>query len=191
MRLLTGLSMLALLAMAAPSFAQETPAPAAPPAAEAPAAPAAAEPAPPAAAAPAAPVAKTPAPEGVSDEIDKTLWCGHAFTEVSAQAKAGGDENTANQMGPLGAQLIDKGSADLKTGGIEETRITEIKTAYVEQVTKELQGTGENAKFTFQDCVALVQSDLPPPAAEPATPATPAEPATPAAPAEPAAPAKP
>lgn len=166
MRLLTGLSMLALIAMAAPTMAQDTPAPATPPATEAPASPST----PPAA----APAPKTAAPEGVSDEIDKMLWCGHAFSEVSAQAKASGDENTASQMGPLGAQLIDQGSSALTEGGIDATRLAEIKVAYAQQINSELQGAGANAKFTFQDCVALVQ-----PAAEPATPAAPAAPAKP------------
>jgi hypothetical protein len=174
MRLLTSLSMLALIAMAAPTMAQDTPAPATQaPATEAPVAP----PAPPAA----APAPKTAAPEGVSDEIDKMLWCGHAFSEVSAQAKAGGDQNTANQMGPLGVQLIDRGSAELTKGGTDANRLAEIKVAYAKQINNELQGAGANAKFTFQDCISLVQ-----PQAAPATPAAPAEPAAP-----PAAPAKP
>ena len=185
MRLLTGLSLLAMLAVTAPTFAQETPAPAAP-AAEAPAAPAA--PAPEAPAAPAAPVAKTPAPEGVSEALDKTLWCGHAFTEVSAQAKAGGDENTANQMAPLGIKLIDEGSAALTSSGIDEARLAEIKVAYAQQINKELQGNGADAKFSFGDCIALVQPEAAP---APAAPAAPAEPAAPAAPAAPAEPAKP
>jgi hypothetical protein len=168
MRLLTSLSMLAFVAMAAPTMAQDTPAPAtqAPPATEAPASPST-----PAAAAPAK---KTAAPEGVSDEIDKMLWCGHAFSEVSAQAKAGGDQNTADQMGPLGAQLIEQGSTALTEGGIDANRLAEIKVAYAQQINTELQGTGANAKFNFQECIALVQ----PPTA-PATPATPAEPAKP------------
>ncbi|HEY4199444.1 MAG TPA: hypothetical protein VGM83_02695 [Devosiaceae bacterium] len=143
MRLTSALaSAIALCLLAAPALAQ---APAAPttPAAPAPAV----EPAPKA--------PKAPNPEGVSDEADKALWCGHAFTFVSAQAKAAGDEASATAMSKNGADLIDKGSK-LLTDFTPE-KLTALKADYSTRIQTELAGDGSNARFSYNDCVALTQ----------------------------------
>lgn len=152
MRILTGLTIAALLATAAPAFAQATTETPAAPAAEAPAAPAAEAPA---AAPAAAPKAPTPAPEGVSDEADKLLWCGNALSFASGFAKEAGDEDGAKAMLDNGSKLIDKGAALLTD--LTPEKVEAAKAAYVEQIKTELAGTGENAKFTYEDCMTLVQ----------------------------------
>lgn len=158
MRILTGLAMAALLASAVPAFAQaatETPAPAT----EAPAAPAAPAPAQDAAPAPEAPAAapfvRAAVPEGVSEEADKLLWCGHAMSLASTFAKTSGDEEGSKMLLENGGKLIEKGSALLTD--LAPEKLDAAKAAYVEQVKVELAGTGENAKFAYQDCMALVQ----------------------------------
>lgn len=207
MRLLPGLSVLALLAMTGPLLAQnntttppanattEAPAntPAAPPAnntmvPEAPAnntmapeAPAnnAAAPEAPAnnSAAPtngATPPANTTAaaPEGVSPEADKLLWCGQAFTYVSAQATAMGDSEMATQLTNLGADLTAQGSALQTQTGFTQEQLDSAIAAYQAQIAVELQGDGSGAKYTYDECVAL-----PPTGAAQQTPANQTAPA--------------
>jgi len=157
MRILSALPALAFLALATPAWAQDAPAPDAQTGTEAPSteAPAGEAPAGSEEAAPAR--STTPAPEGVSEDVDKVLWCGHAFSEVSEQAKAAGDDATATQMGTAGTALIERGSTSLTEAGITPERLAEIKTAYGAQIDTELQGSGASAKFSFQDCVALAQ----------------------------------
>jgi len=145
MRILTGLTIAALLATAAPAFAQATTETPAAPAAEAPATAAPAE----------TPKAPAPAPEGVSEEADKLLWCGHALSFASAFAKEAGDEDGAKTMLDNGGKLIDKGAALLTDMAPEKLDAT--KTTYAEQIKVELAGTGEGAKFTYEDCMTLVQ----------------------------------
>jgi len=142
MRILTGLSIAALLATAAPAFAQA--------ATETPAAPA---PEAPAAAAPAVPA--TPVPEGVTPEADKLLWCGHALNFASGFAKEAGDEDGAKTMLENGGKLIEQGSTLLKD--LAPEKLEAAKSVYVEQIKLELAGTGENAKFTYDECMTLVQ----------------------------------
>jgi len=140
MRILTGLTLAALLATAVPAFAQA--------ATETPAAPAAEAPA-------AAPKAPAPAPEGGSDEADKFLWCGHALNFASNFAKEGGDEDAAKAMLENGGKLIEKGAAMLPD--LAPEKLEAAKAAYVEQIKVELEGSGENAKFTYDECMTLVQ----------------------------------
>ena len=129
MRILTGLTIAALLATAAPAFAQATTETPAAPAAEAPAAQAPADAAP-----AAAPKAPTPAPEGVSDEADKLLWCGNALSFASGFAKEAGDEESATAMLDNGGKLIDKGVALLTD--VAPDRIDAIKAAAYEEMSR-------------------------------------------------------
>lgn len=142
MKILKGLPLIAAMATlalaAAPALAQD----AAAPAAEAPAA-----------AAPA--VAPTPTPEGVTPEADKLLWCGHALSQASNFAKEQGDEEAAKTLLDNGGKLIEKGSTLLADLGAE--KLDAAKAVYAEQVKTELAGTGENAKFSYEDCMTLVQ----------------------------------
>jgi len=136
MRILTGLPLLALLALAQPAMAQE----AASPTPEAPAA--------------AAPVTPAPTPDGVTPEADKILWCGYALSFASNLAKAQGDEEGAKTLLDNGGKLIEKGSELLKD--LAPEKLEAAKGVYVEQIKIELAGTGENAKFTYDDCMTLV-----------------------------------
>lgn len=99
----------------------------------------------------------TPAPEGVSDEIDRQLWCGHAFSFVAKQAEAAGDAGAATQMTELGTVLIDRGSKGLTDTGFTPERLEATKAAYVTQIGTELSGDGSAAKFSYQDCATLAQ----------------------------------
>lgn len=145
MRLLPSLAAVALLTMTIPAMAAgDTPAAGATDAAPtmestAPAAPRAAN------------------PEGVTDEADQNLWCGHAFSNVSEQIKAGGDTAGATEMLNRGNVLIERGAALLTAAGFDEARVASTKTGYVDQVGTELAGDGSTARYTYEECVGLPQ----------------------------------
>jgi hypothetical protein len=152
MRLIASLPIAVFIALSSSVMAQDTtpaPAPApTPPAAAAPSAPAPAT---------HAPAPKAPAPTGVSDEADKLLWCGQAFTEAGGQVKAGGDSTNGTAMIGYGAQLLDKGAAALTTAGFAADKVATTKTDYAAQVSKEFTGGAAATRFTFEECKALVQ----------------------------------
>src|SRR3712207_5192290 len=76
----------------------------------------------------------TRAPEGVSSEVDRQLWCGHAFSFVAGQAKAQGDEGAAAQMTEISNTLIERGTKSLTEAGFTPERLEETKAAYVTQI---------------------------------------------------------
>ncbi|MBI4923915.1 MAG: hypothetical protein HY834_19450 [Devosia nanyangense] len=102
----------------------------------------------------------------VSDDVTKALWCGTALTIAFSNAPP---DATPEQLAEAkiyidgGNVLIDQsGQAHLDAGFTAE-QLTTIKADLVTEITPIVTGEGDpsTAKFTFEDCVAL----LPAPAA--------------------------
>jgi hypothetical protein len=153
MHLISTVSLLAVLALAVPAFADEA-APAAPSGQ-----PAASTPAP----APEAPKTRTPNPAGVSDAADKTLWCGQAFVQSSVEVKASGDQAGADAMLKDGNDLVAKGTTMLGQAGFDANKITATKAAYDSEVKTELAGDPDNARYSYEDCLVLTPEGAAPP----------------------------
>ena len=104
-------------------------------------------------AAPANAVARAPNPEGVSDEADRLLWCGEAFSTVSEQVRTGGDTAAADEFQGRGEALTAQGQGLLTD--VDEAGMATLQTGYDSQVAGELAGDGSNARYSYDECMTL------------------------------------
>jgi len=99
----------------------------------------------------------------VTDEVAMQLWCGTALTiafggeppaDLSAEEVAQG-----KAFFDGGIQLIAFAELAHLDAGFTQEAVDQLKTDLVAEVTPVVAGEAQNAKFTFEDCIAI----LPPP----------------------------
>jgi len=130
------------------------------------------------------------APEGSY----RDLWCGIAFgtaaagapftEEEVAAARAAGDQATEEQQMIIeqadmvdafvsgGDALVEKATAAYKDAGFTDEAFATVKSDLEPKVAEQVNGTGDNAEFSFEECTAVLPPENPmasPMAAEPVT----------------------
>lgn len=121
---------------------------------------------------------RAPNPAGVSDTTDKTLWCGNAFVQSADDVRASGDTQTADAMLEDGNALVAQGTDMLAKSGFDTQKIAATKAAYDTEVTNELAGDPENARYSYEECLVLIPDGgaaLPAPADSDEEDSTPAQ----------------
>jgi hypothetical protein len=99
--------------------------------------------------------------QSVSDDVNKQLWCGEAFTIVFSTGVP--SDATSEQLAQAqvyvdgGNKLIDEATQAHLDAGFTEEQVTKIKSDLVAEITPVVTGDGSNAKYTFEDCAALLQ----------------------------------
>jgi hypothetical protein len=95
----------------------------------------------------------------VADDVTKEMWCGTAFVVAFGNAPS---DATSEQMSQAqvyidqGNKFIDDATQKHLDAGFTEEQVTKIKTDLVAEVTPVVTGDGTNAKYTFEDCTALM-----------------------------------
>ncbi len=98
------------------------------------------------------------------DDAQKAMWCGTAFV---AAFKAAPSDATSEQLSQAqtyidaGNKMIDDATQKYLNAGFTEEQVTKVKTDLVAEITPVVTGDGSGAKYTFEECIAL----LPQPAA--------------------------
>ena len=95
----------------------------------------------------------------VSDDVSKQLWCGEALVVAFSNPPSGvPSEQLTQAQGYIdgGNKLIDDASQKYLDAGLTEEALTKTKTDLVTEVTAVVTGNGANAKYTFDDCNALL-----------------------------------
>ncbi|HHY51070.1 MAG TPA: hypothetical protein GYA10_15160 [Alphaproteobacteria bacterium] len=95
----------------------------------------------------------------VPEASAKDLWCGVAFGIVSADAPADvtpEQQAIIQQFADGGRALVDKAKAvHLESGYTEESFATYMVTL-TEDVTRQVNATDNSAKYSFEECSALL-----------------------------------
>ena len=100
----------------------------------------------------------------VSEDVTKELWCGTALVVAFGAAPS---DATPEQLAMAktyidgGNSLIDEATQKHLDAGFTEEQVTKVKTDLVAEITPVVTGDGSGAKYTFEECIAL----LPQPAA--------------------------
>jgi len=103
----------------------------------------------------------------VPDDVSKQLWCGSAFVAAFSNPPPGvpSDQLALAQIYiDQGNGMIDEAGQKYLDAGFTEEQLTKVKADLVTEVTAAVNGDGGNAKYTFEDCKALMPnppSDVP------------------------------
>lgn len=95
----------------------------------------------------------------VTDEVTMQLWCGTAMVVAFSNPPPGiTDEQLAEAQGYLdaGTALIEIAIKAHVDAGFTQEAADKIKADIVPVVTEEVMGSGENAQFTFEECLAIL-----------------------------------
>ena len=120
----------------------------------------------------------------VSDDVSKQLWCGEAMVAAFSNPPPGvASEQLAQAQVFIdgGNRLIDDASQKYLDAGFTEEQLTQTKTDLVKEVTAVVTGNGANAKYSFDECNAVLNGGAAP--AADAASSAPADTASSAAPA--------
>jgi hypothetical protein len=96
----------------------------------------------------------------VSDDVSKQLWCGSAM--VAAFSNPPSEGVTQEQLDQAkiyvdgGNQLIELASQAHLDAGFTQEALDKLKAEIVEEVTVVVTGTGEGAKYSFEECEAIL-----------------------------------
>ena len=100
-------------------------------------------------------------------DAEKQLWCGSAFVAAFSNPPPG----VPSDQLALAQQYIDQGNGMISAAGqlylnagFTEEQLTKVKADLVTEVSAAVNGNGGNAKFTFEECKALMPnppSDVP------------------------------
>jgi len=104
------------------------------------------------------------AAQTVSDDVSKQLWCGTAMQVAFANPPEGlSEEQLAEAAGYIaaGTVMIDTATQAHLDAGFTQDAVDKLKADLVTEVTPAVTGQADNAKYTFEECVALI-----PPAAD-------------------------
>jgi hypothetical protein len=113
----------------------------------------------------------------VADDVSKQLWCGSAFVAAFANPPPGVPDDQlalAKVYIDQGNGMIDEAGQKYLDAGFTEEQLTKVKADLVTEVTAAVSGSGGTAKYTFDECKALMPN--PPSAAPTADPSAPADP---------------
>jgi hypothetical protein len=95
----------------------------------------------------------------VSDDVAKHLWCGEAMVVAFSNPPSGvPSEQLTQAQGFIdaGNKLIDEASQKYLDAGFTEEALNKTKTDLITEVTAVVTGNGGNAKYSFDDCNALL-----------------------------------
>jgi hypothetical protein len=95
----------------------------------------------------------------VTDEVTKQLWCGTAMVTFFSNPQPGvTDEELAQAQAfvDAGTTLIQTAVQGYLDAGFTQEAADKAKADMVPVVTEEVGGTGENAQFTFEECLAIL-----------------------------------
>ena len=95
----------------------------------------------------------------VGEDVTKALWCGEAMVIAFSNAPS---DATSDQLAQ--AQVyIDGGNAVIAAAtqkpldaGFTEEQVTKVKTDLVAEITPIVTGNGAGAKYSFEECAALL-----------------------------------
>jgi hypothetical protein len=97
----------------------------------------------------------------VSEDVTKELWCGTALVVAFGNAPS---DATSEQLAQAqtyidaGNGMIDEATQKHLDAGFTEEQLTKVKTDLVAEITPIVTGDGSNAKYSFEDCAALLPS---------------------------------
>jgi hypothetical protein len=94
-------------------------------------------------------------------DAEKQLWCGSAFVAAFSNPPPGVPSDQlalAQQYIDQGNSMVDEAGQKYLNAGFTEEQLTKIKTDLTDEVAKVVGGDGANAKFSFEDCQALMPS---------------------------------
>ena len=105
----------------------------------------------------------------VTDEVTMQLWCGTAMVVAFSNPPPGiTDEQLAEAQTYVdaGTELIEIARQAHVDAGFTQEAADKIKADIVPVVTEQVMGSGENAQFTFEECLAILpgmETDAAPP----------------------------
>jgi hypothetical protein len=92
-------------------------------------------------------------------DAEKQLWCGSAFVAAFSSPPPG----VPSEQLALAQQYIDQGNGMIDAAGqlylnagFTEEQLTKVKADLVTEVTAAVNGSGGDAKYTFDECKALM-----------------------------------
>ena len=97
--------------------------------------------------------------QSVTDEVTMQLWCGTAMVVAFSNPPPGvTDEQLAEAQAYVdaGTALIDTAIQAHVDAGFTQEAADKIKADIVPVVTEQVMGSGENAQFTFEECLAIL-----------------------------------
>jgi hypothetical protein len=97
--------------------------------------------------------------QSVTDEVTMQLWCGTAMVVAFSNPPPGvTDEQLAEAQAYVdaGTELIEIAVQAHVDAGFTQEAADKIKTDIVPVVTEQVMGSGENAQFTFEECLAIL-----------------------------------
>ena len=100
----------------------------------------------------------------VPDDVAKELWCGTAFVTAFANPPPGVPSEQlalAQTYIDQGNKMIDDAGQKYLNAGFTEEQLTKTKADLVTEVTAAVSGNGSSAKYSFDDCRAVMPN--PPP----------------------------
>ena len=100
----------------------------------------------------------------VPDDVAKELWCGSAFVAAFSNPPPGVPSEQlalAQQYIDQGNKMIDDAGQKYLNAGFTEEQLTKTKADLVTEVTAAVSGNGSSAKYSFDDCRAVMPN--PPP----------------------------
>ncbi|MBN9305112.1 MAG: hypothetical protein BGO82_09610 [Devosia sp. 67-54] len=103
----------------------------------------------------------------VSDDVSKQLWCGEALVAAFSNPPPGVPSEQLTQAQVFidgGNRLIDDAGQKYLDAGFTEEQLTKVKTDLVTEVTAVVTGSGANAKYSFDDCNAVLNGGASAPA---------------------------
>jgi len=118
----------------------------------------------------------------VSDDVSKQLWCGEALVAAFSNPPPGVPSEQLTQAQVFidgGNRLIDDAGQKYLDAGFTEEQLTKVKTDLVTEVTAVVTGSGANAKYSFDDCNAVLNGGPAAPAHASPSPAPPPSSAAP------------
>ena len=93
------------------------------------------------------------------EDAAKLLWCGSAFVAAFSSPPPGVPSEQlalAQQYIDQGNGMIDSAGQKYLNAGFTEEQLTKVKADLVTEVTAAVSGQGGAAKYTFEECKALM-----------------------------------
>lgn len=92
----------------------------------------------------------------VPADAEIALWCGHAFAIVSVEL-ATDDAGASTELAGRSTELLARGTALLITAGFTDAEAATTSDGLKAGVATEISGPGENAKYSYDECIALAE----------------------------------
>jgi hypothetical protein len=95
----------------------------------------------------------------VGEDVSRQLWCGSAFVAAFGSPPPGVPADQlalAQQYIDQGNGLIDEAGQKYLNAGFTEEQLTKVKADMVTEVTAAVTGDGSTARYSFEECRALL-----------------------------------